>query len=47
METILDIESYTSKKDRLSTGPYLLPRLWEIVVAVSTAKIMVSHAVPK
>jgi hypothetical protein len=28
----------TSKKDRLRTGPYYLPRLHEVVVPVSTAK---------
>jgi hypothetical protein len=31
----------TSKKDRLSTGPYGLPRRKEIVVPLATAKMMV------
>jgi hypothetical protein len=34
----------TSKKDRLSTAPYRLPRLQEIVVPVAIANIMIQHA---
>jgi hypothetical protein len=37
----------TSKKYRLSTGPYCMLRLQEIVVSVAAVTIMVSHAVPK
>ena len=34
-------------KDRVSTGPYHLPRQQEIVVTVTTANIMAPHVVPK
>ncbi len=34
-------------KDRLSTSPYCLPRLQEIVVLVATANIMAPHATPE
>ncbi len=36
---------YTSKKDSLSTIPYYLPRLWEVVVLLAAASMMVPHAV--
>jgi hypothetical protein len=37
----------TSKKDTLSTGPYRLSRLQEIVAPVSTANIMAPYNVPE
>jgi hypothetical protein len=39
--------SYTSKKDRLRNGLYHSPRLQEIVVLVTAAKMMAPNAVPK
>jgi hypothetical protein len=35
------------RTNRLSTGPYLLPRLQEIAVTEATTKIMAPHTVPK
>ncbi len=37
----------TSKKDRLSTSPYLLSRLQEIFVSAAIAKMMSPHTVPR
>ncbi len=31
-------EPQTSKKDRLNTGPYRLPKQQEVIVSVATAK---------
>jgi hypothetical protein len=37
--------SHLNRKDRLSTSPYCLPKLQEMVVPVATANIMGPHAV--